>query len=65
MDEVSAVLQELNSIIREMEEIESSLRSNFEGIYTNKAADAINQKLQQFYTARSKLQTIDRSKVDE
>lgn len=66
MDEVSAIIQELDSIIRELEEVSSDLRSKFQGIYTSeKIAPAIDDKVYKLRQARGKLNTIDRSKVDE
>ncbi|HRU98923.1 MAG TPA: hypothetical protein P5092_15995 [Ruminococcus sp.] len=66
MDEVSAIIQELDSIIRELEDVSSDLRSKFQGIYTSeKIAPAIDDKVYKLRQARGKLNTIDRSKVDE
>ena len=66
MDEVSAIIQELDSIIRELEDVSSDLRSKFQGIYTGeKIAPAIDDKVYKLRQARGKLNTIDRSKVDE
>lgn len=66
MDEVSAIIQELDSIIRELEDVSSDLRTKFQGIYTSeKIAPAIDDKVHKLRKARGKLNTIDRSKVDE
>lgn len=66
MDEVSAIIQELDSIIQELEDVSSDLRSKFQGIYTSeKIAPAIDDKVYKLRQARGKLNTIDRSKVDE
>lgn len=65
MDEVSSIIQELSNIINELEGIESDLRTKFKGINTEKCAEAVRSKINQYYTAKSKLQTIDRSQVDE
>lgn len=66
MDEVSAIIQELDSIIRELEDVSSDLRSKFQGIYTSeKIAPAIDDKVYKLRQACGKLNTIDRSKVDE
>jgi len=66
MDEVSAIIQELDSIIRELEDVSSDLKSKFQGIYTSeKIAPAIDDKVYKLRQARGKLNTIDRSKVDE
>lgn len=66
MDELNSIIRELNSIIGELEEIESDLRSKFKGIYTeNNCANAVSAKLRHYYTARSKLQNIDTSVVNE
>ncbi len=64
MDDVSYVIQELNNIINELEDIKSSLYG-FQGINSEKCADAIDNQISKYYTARSRLQSIDTSKVSE
>jgi len=66
MDEVTLIINELSSIINELSDIENSLRSNFKGIYTEqKIAAAISDKIGALSTAKSKLQNIDRSQINE
>ena len=66
MDEVTSIINELSSIISELSDIENSLRSNFRGIFTEqKIAAAISDKIGALSTAKSRLQTIDRSQVNE
>ena len=65
MDEVSMVIQELSSIISELEDIRNCLNSNFKGIYTERIASHLDWKIEKLYTAKNKLNNIDRSAVDE
>jgi len=66
MDEVTSIINELSSIINELSDIESKLRTDFKGIYTEqKIASAISDKISSLSKAKSKLQTIDRSQVNE
>lgn len=65
MDEVNSIIQDLNNIITELEQVESDLRSKFKGIYTDHIADIVHSKIEDYYKARGKLQTIDRSQVNE
>jgi hypothetical protein len=66
MDEVTSIISELSSIINELSEIECKLRSDFRGIYTEqKIASVISDKISSLSKARSKLQNIDRSQVNE
>ncbi|MBR4626791.1 MAG: hypothetical protein IKO47_03700 [Ruminococcus sp.] len=66
MDEVTAVINELSSIINELSDIENELRSKFTGIYTEqKLASVISDKIGSLSRAKSKLQNIDRSQVNE
>lgn len=66
MDEVTSIINELSSIINELSDIENRLRSDFKGIYTEqKIAGAISEKIGSLCTARSRLQNIDRTQVNE
>ena len=65
MDDINSIIQELSNIISELEEVELDLRSKFKGIYTDHIADIVHSKIEDYYKARSKLQTIDQSKVNE
>lgn len=64
MDDVSYAINELDSIIRELEDIQGSL-GNFKGINSEKCAQAIGNQIEKYRKARTKLNSIDKSKVDE
>ncbi len=66
MDELSSILHELQSIINEMDDIESELMSKFKGIGTEKfVAKKLCEKKEKLIEAKNKLQSIDKSLVDE
>lgn len=66
MDELGSIVQELQSIINEMDEVESELRSKFKGIGTETfIANKLSEKKEKLKTAKQKLVSIDKSLVDE
>ena len=64
MADLSYVIDELNSIIGEIESIKYELGS-FQGIGAEQCASALGEQVNKYYTSRSKLYSIDTSKVDE
>lgn len=66
MDEISSIIQELQSIVNEMNDVESELRSKFKGIGTETfVANKLSEKTGKLNTALNKLKSIDKSQVDE
>ena len=65
MDELDDIIGELNNVIRELESIEESMRNDFKGIYSGRAADVISSKIGKLYTAKARLSNVDRSRKDE
>lgn len=64
MDDICDIVMELENVIRELESIENSLRYDFKGIYSNGCANIISEKIECFYSAKNKLNNIDRSRKD-
>lgn len=64
-NELYLIKQELNSIIRELEDIESGVRNNFKGIGNDKCANSINTVLNNYKKVKRSLDNIDTSKVTE
>lgn len=63
--ELAEIKQELNSIIKELEDISFSIRNDFEGIGNERCADTIDGVLNQYYVVQKKLKNIDVEKVAE
>lgn len=60
---LQTVKAELNAVIRELESLSGSVRSDFEGIGNDKCADAMEDVLKQCYTVRGKLNAIDTGRL--
>ena len=57
------VRNELGSIIRELNDISSGMRNNFQGIGSERCADVISNVAVQYHEALRKLNRIDASKL--
>ena len=53
---LQTIKAELNAVIRELESLSGSVRSDFEGIGNDKCADAMEDVVKQCHTVRGKLQ---------
>lgn len=62
--ELESIKRELQSIIYELEDISSGVRSNFKGIGTEHCADCIDVVIGQYYYVQRKLNNIDLKKID-
>lgn len=62
-NELESIKRELNSIIRELEDISRGVRKDFVGIGNDKCADCIDRVLNQYYTVRRKLNSLDTNTV--
>lgn len=62
-DELDSIIGELNSIIRELEDISAGVRSDFVGIGNEKCADCIDRVLNQYYSVRYTLKNLDTTAV--
>ena len=63
--EVKAMINDLNSIIAELSEIANGLRSEFEGIGTERCATSVESVISNCRTVRSKLQNMNLYKVTD
>lgn len=63
--ELASIKTELNSIIRELEDISYGLRTKFTGIGNEQCAQCIDRVIGQYETVRRKLNTMDTSTVTE
>jgi len=64
--ELHSISVELNSIIRELEDIHGQLNTGkFEGIDIEKCAQVVDERLGCYRKAKQKLDAVDTTKVDE
>lgn len=60
---LQTIKAELNAVIRELESLSGSVRSDFEGIGNDKCADAVEDVVKQCHTVRGKLDAIDTGRL--
>ncbi len=62
-NELNSIITELNSIIKELESISSGVRKDFVGIGNEHCANCIDRVLDNYYTARTKLNNMDTTTI--
>ena len=64
--ELHSISVELNSIIRELEDIHGQMNTgNFEGIDIEKCASVVDERISSYRRAKGKLDAVDTTKVDD
>lgn len=63
--EVNAMINELHSIITELSDISRGLRTEFQGIGSERCASSIDTVIGNCATVKSKLQNMDMNKVTD
>lgn len=64
-NELESIKAELNSIIKELEDISGHIRHDFVGIGNDKCANCIDKILSNYYTVKRKLNNMDTNTIME
>lgn len=62
--DLESIRAELRSIINELDSISNGVRANFKGIGNEKCANRLDQVIEQYRKALTKLNNVNTSKID-
>ena len=63
--EVDSMVAELNSIIKELEDISSGVKKDFKNIGSEQCSACLNRAVGNYKSVRKKLENLDSSKLKE